>query len=363
MTDNLREQCNLILSGHHTPTPSELFTAMAEWCSKNKVQHDVYGEGELIQSFENKIAKLLGYEAGLFVMTGTLTQVTVLDLVCRKKGNKLVGMHETSHIIRHESQNYQLQQRFHVSTLGNRYRPWKVNDLISTPDELSAVLYELPMREIGGQLLSWQELQEIKSHCNQNNIHLHMDGARLWETAAFYNKTYDEIAAGFDTAYVSLYKGLGGLGGSLLLGDKSFIELASKWMKRQGGNVYHRTPYIVSAAMQFDQRLAQMPSLFERTKQLYSLIAQYPQFSLNPVQPQANMLHLILPFDYETAIQIRDELAQEQKIWLGNPQVTGNPNQSLIEWYVGDTLLKLDDTRLIELLDWLNRKSVLLSQV
>ncbi|EHV9837820.1 threonine aldolase, partial [Vibrio vulnificus] len=220
MTDNLRSQCNLILSGHYTPTPAETFSKMANWCKKNNIQHDIYGEGELIQNFEQKLAKLLGYEAGLFVMSGTLTQPTVLDLVCRNKRNTLVGMHETSHIIRHESQNYQLQQRFNVSLLGNRYRPWTIDDLLSCPDELAAVLYELPMREIGGQLLSWHELEEIKSYCNKKGIHLHMDGARLWETAAFYKKQYHEIAAGFDTTYVSLYKGIGGLGGSILLGDK-----------------------------------------------------------------------------------------------------------------------------------------------
>lgn len=357
MTDNLRSQCNLILSGHHKPKPAELFSKMSIWCEENDIQHDIYGEGELIHNFEKKIAELLGYEAGLFVMTGTLTQVTVLDLVCRKKRNPLVGMHETSHIIRHENQNYQIQQRFSISTIGNRYQPWTVEDLVSSPDDLAVVLYEIPMREIGGQLLSWSELESIKSYCSQNNIHLHMDGARLWETAAFYQKEYHEITAGFDTTYVSLYKGLGGLGGAILLGDKAFIELAKKWMKRQGGNVYHKTPYIVSAAMQFTQRLAQMPELFERTKHLYQLIKKYPKFSLNPVQPQANMLHLILPFDYETSVQLRNKLAIDKKIWLGTPQTTSNPNQSLIEWYIGDTLLHLEDARLLEVLNWLNSKS------
>ncbi|OED92339.1 threonine aldolase family protein [Vibrio breoganii] len=357
MTNNLRAECDLILSSHHTPTPAELFSQMATWCENNDIQHDVYGEGDLIQNFEAKIAKLLGYQAGLFVMTGTLTQPTVLDLVCRQKRNKLVGMHETSHILRHENQNYQLQQRFNVLNLGNRYRPWKVDDLASCPDELSAVLYELPMREIGGQLLPWDDLQAIKAYCKENNIHLHMDGARLWESAAFYDKPYHEIAAGFDTTYVSLYKGLGGLGGSILLGDESFIALARKWMQRQGGNVYHRTPYVVSAAMQFEQRLEQMPALYRRTKEIYTLLEAFPQFTLNPVEPQANMLHLILPFDYETAVEIRDQLAKEQGVWLGDPQVTGNPQQSMIEWYVGDTLFNLDDSRLSAIFEWLASKA------
>ncbi|GAD79519.1 threonine aldolase family protein [Vibrio ezurae] len=357
MTQHLQDQCNLFLYGHHEPTPAETYAQMAKWCEENDIHHDVYGSGELIQSFEEKVAKLLGYEAGLFVITGTMAQVTALDLACRNKRNPLVAMHESSHIVRHENQNYQLQQRFTVATLGNRYQPWTVDDLKNCPDELAAVLYELPMREIGGQLLPWAELEKIKSHCQDHNIHLHMDGARLWESAAYYQKPYHEISAGFDSAYVSLYKGLGGLGGAVLLGEDAFIKRAKRWMQRQGGNVVHRSPYIVSAAMQFDQRLAQMPALFERTKQLYALISQYPKFAITPTQPQANMLHLILPFDHKTALEVRDQLASEHKVWLGFPQVTGNPNQSVVEIYVGDTLLNLDDDRFIEILDWLNNKA------
>lgn len=356
MSDDLRSQCTLVIPGHKEISPADHFSQMAAWCEQNNVQHDIYGDGDLIQSFEKKVADLLGYEAGLFVMTGTLTQITVMDLVARLKNNPIVGMHETSHIMRHEGQNYQLQQRFNILPLGNRYRPWTLEDLKEWPDQFAGVLYELPMREIGGQLPSWQELESIKSYCQQQDIHLHMDGARLWESTAYYGKAYRDIAQGFNSTYVSLYKGLNGLGGSMLLGDKDFITLASKWMKRQGGNVYHRTPYVVSGAMQFDERLALMPTLFERTKQVYSIFNDYPQFAMVPKQPQSNMLHLILPVNYEKAVSLRDTLAREQGIWIGRPQITGHPEQALIEWYVGDTLLELADDKLRSILDWLTER-------
>lgn len=202
------------------------------------------------------------------------------------------------------------------------------------------------MREIGGQLPSWQELEAIKAHCAENDIHLHMDGARLWEAAAYYQKEYRDIAAGFDTTYVSLYKGINGLGGSMLLGSKAFIELASMWMKRQGGNLYHRTPYVVSAAMQFDERLAKLPALFERTQQVYKIIEEFPQLAVSPAQPQSNMLHLILPFSYDKVKELQRKLALEEGIWFGNPQVTAHPNQSIVEWYVGDQLLHVEDDQL-----------------
>lgn len=346
MSTELKQQCHTHLPGNREDSPAEHFAKMAKWCEDNNVKHDVYGEGETIQAFEQKVADLLGYEAGLFVVTGTMTQPTVLELVTKQKRNPVVAMHPSSHIYVHERQGYQLQNRFNILPIGNPYQPWKLSDLTAWPDEIAAVLYELPMREIGGQLPSWQELESIKAHCAENDIHLHMDGARLWEAAAYYQKEYRDIAAGFDTTYVSLYKGINGLGGSMLLGSKAFIELASMWMKRQGGNLYHRTPYVVSAAMQFDERLAKLPALFERTQQVYKIIEEFPQLAVSPAQPQSNMLHLILPFSYDKVKELQRKLALEEGIWFGNPQVTAHPNQSIVEWYVGDQLLHVEDDQL-----------------
>ena len=272
---------------------------MAEWCEQQNIHHDTYGDGEFIGGFETKVAGLLGYEAAVFVITGTMNQPTVLEIACQEKRNPLIAMHESSHILRHERQGYQLQNRFNMLPVGNVFRTWNVDDLQAWPDEIAAALYELPMREIGGQLPECEELEAIKQYSNEQSIHLHMDGARLWECGACNQKPYSEIAKGFDSAYVSLYKGLNGLGGSQLLGDKEFVAKASAWMKRQGGNVYHRTPYVVSAAMQFDQRVAQMPALYEHTRQICQISLDYPQLKVNPQQPQVNMFHLYLPVSYE----------------------------------------------------------------
>ncbi|MCA4011741.1 threonine aldolase [Vibrio vulnificus] len=353
MKKDLRAHCHTIIAGNHEHSPAEHFYAMAKWCEEHQVKHDVYGDGEFINSFQQKVADLLGFEAGLFVITGTMTQATALELVCRKKRNPVVAMHESSHIYRFERQGYQLQNRFSILPLGDMFRPWTAKDLNAWPDEISAVLYELPMRELGGQLPSWDELNDIKAECEHRDIHLHMDGARLWECAAYYQKSYKEIATGFQSAYVSLYKGINGLGGSLLLGDKQFIEQASIWMKRQGGNVYHRTPYVVSAAMQFDQQLAQMPALFARTQQIYQILREFPQLAVSPYEPHANMLHLIVPLSVENAIELRDRVAEQKGIWLGHPQTTQHPDQSIFEWYVGDRLLNIADDQLREVLAYL----------
>ncbi|MES2048589.1 MAG: beta-eliminating lyase-related protein [Pseudomonadota bacterium] len=348
----LRASCHTILPGHRQPSPAETFSAMAQWCETNQIKHDTYGEGELVQQFEEKIATLLGMPAALFCITGTMTQVTALRLACFKRRNNLVALHPSSHILKHERSNFQLLDLFKVVQLGDSYRPWTVADLQSFADPIAAVQYELPMREIGGQLPSWDELDAIKTHCQEKNIHLHMDGARLWEASSGIGRSLAEIAEGFNSVYVSFYKGIGGLGGAMLLGSEEFIAQARVWMHRQGGSVFRRSPYVVAAAMQFDQRLAAIPACFARTQWLFDCLKDYPQFTPNPAAPQSNMLHLYLPVNKAKATEVRNRIAREHGVWLfGNAVNTALPEQCMFEWYVGDQLVAMPDAEVRRALD------------
>lgn len=355
MTDaQLLMQCHTVLPGHRARSPAEMFAAMAAWCETHHVAHDVYGNGELIEQFENKIAALLGFEAAVFCISGTMAQVTALRLACEDRGSSLAALHPTSHILVHEKSNYQLLGHFQAVQTGDRQRPWTADDLRAIPDKLGAVAMEVPMREIGGQNPSWSELEAIKAHCHERGAHLHMDGARLWEATAAYGRSPREVAAGFDSAYVSLYKGIGGLGGAMLAGSASFVARAAEWFRRQGGNVIHRSPYVVSAAMQFDERMAAMPAYFRRTQWLYDLLRDYPALRPNPASPQANMLHVHLPVSRERALEIRNRVAAEHRVWLfGRAAHAALPNTAVVELYVGDNLLALPDERVAQAFDLL----------
>ncbi|TFW32780.1 threonine aldolase family protein [Massilia horti] len=352
MTDTeLLARCHTVFPGHRARRPAEMFAEMAAWCEANDVEHDVYGAGTLIQQFEQKVAALLGFEAAVFCISGTMTQPTALRLACEDRGSRLVALHPTSHMLVHEKSNYQLLGHFHALQVGDRHCPWSLDDLRAVPDLLGAVALEVPMREIGGQNPPWDELEAIKAHCRERGAHLHMDGARLWESAAAFGKPYAEIAAGFDSVYVSLYKGIGGLGGAVLAGSRQFVDRAAEWFRREGGNLIHRSPYIVAAAMQFDQRLAAMPAYFQRTRDLYEALRAHPEIKVNPREPQANMLHLHLPVRRERALAIRNRLAEEHGIWMFNRvNHAALPDTSYVEIYVGDNLLAMSDDRLREAL-------------
>src|SRR5205823_12945610 len=127
-------------------------------------------------------------------------------------------------------------------------------------------------------------------------VKLHLDGARLWEAREFYApKTLAEIAALFDSVYVSFYKGIGALAGAMLLGSQDFIGEARVWRRRQGGTLVQLHPLVASAAMRFDDQLAKMPAYRRRAREFAAALAAIDGVVVEPQPPEVNLFHVHFP--------------------------------------------------------------------
>ena len=116
-------------------------------------------------------------------------------------------------------------------------------DLEEVAEYAAALLIELPQREIGGRLPAWDDLVAQTALARSHGAAVHLDGARLLESLPFYGRTAAEVAALFDSVYVSLYKGLGGIAGCLLAGDEQLVAEAREWRHRHGGTLFELWPY------------------------------------------------------------------------------------------------------------------------
>ncbi|MQR00604.1 threonine aldolase family protein [Glaciimonas soli] len=344
----LRKQSQVVFPGFHSPSPAEEFRAIAAWCEANNVEHDVYGEGELLSGFEQKIATLLGKPAAVFMPSGVMAQLIAVQMWAEQSALPRFGLHPTSHLIGHEEQAYQALLKLHGVPVGNRLTPMLAADLDAIKQDLACLLVELPIRCAGGQLPSWEQLQALKDKARERDIALHMDGARLWESRAFYGKTYAEIADGFDSVYVSMYKGIGGIAGAVLLGDEKFIANARIWQRRMGGTLVHQSPMVASAAMHFDARLAQMDACLQRAQALAEGLQALPGIRVNPAIPQTNMMHIYFDAHHDKVMAARDKIAEEEKHWVvGTVQAAEVPGWSTTELYVGDNLLALSNAQVL----------------
>lgn len=339
----LRAGCRRV-HGQLRATPAELLEETAAWCRERDVEFDVYGEGALIEDFERDVAARLGFEAARFMPSGSMAQPIALRIWCEEARCKHFGMHPSAHVELHEERGYAHLHGLRATLVGPAQSPLLAEHLAAVPERLAALLVELPIREAGGQLPSWEQLEQLKTTAAERGVRLHLDGARLWECAPAYDRALAEITRGFDSAYVSFYKGIGALPGAMLLGAREFIEQAKLWQRRQGGNLYTLTLAAATAAMRFEQQLARMPRWHERARSLGRTLAQQPGVRVLPDPPQTNLFHVFLDLDPEAALEARDRVAREHGLWLFEyAGLTERPATCRFEYTIADALLDISD--------------------
>jgi threonine aldolase len=209
---------------------------------------DLYGEGELVEGFEQRVAGLLGKDAAALLPSGTMTQQIALRIHCDRRRIDTVAFHPTCHLELHEHAGYAHLHGLKPELVGDRDRLIELADLEGLQAPIGALLLELPQREIGGRLPEWDDLVAQIEWARSRDVATHLDGARIWEAAPYYERPHAEVAALFDTVYVSLYKGLGGFAGSLLAGPEELVAEARVWRRRQGGALFNLYPLVAAAS-------------------------------------------------------------------------------------------------------------------
>jgi threonine aldolase len=188
---------------------------------------------------------------------------------------------------------------------------------------------ELPQREIGGLLPEWDDLVAQAAWTRERGIALHLDGARLWEAAPFYERSYAEIAGLFDSVYVSFYKGLGALAGAALAGDAELIAEARVWQRRHGGNVVTLHPFVVSAELALAERLSRIPAYRDHARALAAALATVDRIEIVPDPPQTPLFHILLRGERERLADAALSVAEERKVFLfADPSPTTSPRWS-----------------------------------
>jgi threonine aldolase len=220
------------------PTP-----AMRATMAEAIVGDDVYGEDPTVIELEQRVAALLGHEAGLFVPSGSLGNQLGMRLLVRP-GQELV-CDSLAHVARAE-----LGAAAVLS--GITFRTWRatrglldvdaVRSLIA-PDagpylvSTVAIAVENTHNFGGGTVQPVEQLAAVQQLARAHGLALHLDGARLWNAHVATGVPLRQLAAGFDTVSVCLSKGLGAPVGSVLVSTAERIAEARVWRKRYGAGM------------------------------------------------------------------------------------------------------------------------------
>jgi len=311
---------------------------------------DRYGEGEFVEAFERRVGELFAAEAAALLPSGTMAQQIALRIHCDRRGVSTVGFHPTCHLELHEHGGYAHLHGLKAELIGDRDRLIVLDDLEALRAPIGALLLELPQREIGGRLPEWEDLLAQIQWARERGIATHLDGARIWEAAPYYGRAYSEIGALFDTVYVSLYKGLCGLAGSVLAGPDSVIAEARVWRRRHGGALSSLFPFAASAQRGLDELIPQMPLFLAHARALAGALTQLSGIVVVPNPPQTPLFHVHLRGDLHTLQERGLDVAEERRVWLFHRLVPSVlPDVNVIELNVGEPALEISPGEAAEL--------------
>jgi threonine aldolase len=349
--EDLRGRCERSLNWHGTPNAAEVIAAIP-----TDLGIDRYGKGGAVEALEARICELLGKPAAVFMPSGTMAQQIAIRIHADRAGVRTFGFHPTCHLELHEDKAYQRLHALIGLPTGDARSILTLDDLTAITEPLGAFLFELPQREIGGRLPVWPELEGQVAHLRGRGIAVHLDGARLWECTPHYGKTPAEIAALFDSVYVSFYKGLGALAGCCLAGEADVIAEARAWRTRHGGTLFGMWPNAASANAALDLRLPLFPRYYEHALAIAEALRGVEEVEVVPDPPQTPMMHLHLRVGEEQFLNSARRIAEDQGIFTWPRSfATDTPSIRRVELTVGDATLTFSPDEVAKIVEDLVR--------
>jgi threonine aldolase len=285
---------------------------------------DVYGDfgssptQSHLRRFEAEVATYLEMGDALFLPSGVMAANIVLSIAKSKAkvDARSFICHYSSHLILHERNAWKELLSLHAIVIppdegaevqqAVSFEAFQQALAFSSEVTPIAAILECPHREMGGKITSIEDIRRISALCRERGIHLHMDGARLWEASVAYGDL-PSLCSLFDSVYVSMYKGLGGLTGAMLLGSNSYIEEARPWLRRCGGNLFSLLPYFLSSWQGFQLHKGAFPAHLEQLSKLVREVSAALQqeqegvssdesalIRFDPVEPVVPLIHVYL---------------------------------------------------------------------
>ncbi|MEU9350293.1 aminotransferase class I/II-fold pyridoxal phosphate-dependent enzyme [Streptomyces griseoloalbus] len=301
---------------------------------------DIYGDG-VVEALERRVAGLLGTEAAAFFPTGTMAQQVALRCWAGRTGDPAVAVHALSHPEVHERNALSRVSGLRPVRITSEPRLPTAAEVRDFEEPFGALMLELPLRDAGFVLPTWEELTEVVDAARERDAVVHFDGARLWECTEHFGRPLEEIAGLADSVYVSFYKSLNAYGGAALAGPATLVEEAKAWRHRYGGNVFQQFPTALSALVGLDRELPRLPEYVTHARVVAAALreglaaAGLPWSRVHPEVPHTHDFQVWLPYDAEVVAEAAIRSAEETgTVLFANHWHQKGPGLACTEVYV-----------------------------
>lgn len=271
--------------------------AMREAMYNAEVGDDVYHEDPTINRLQEMAAERLGKEAAIFVPSGTMGNVASVLAHAGRGETVIVG--NQSHIYHYEVGG--------ASTLGGSpmvvvptepdgmLNPYEVqinisdgSDEHSSPTALLCI--ENTHNRCGGAVLRSEQVEQLTKLAHQHGLKVHMDGARVFNAAVALGIPASTLVRTVDSVMFCLSKGLSAPVGSMVVGNRAFIQRVHRMRKVLGGGMRQAGILAAAGIVALEQMVDRLAEDHETGKQLAYGLAEFPQIDINVDRVKTNMV-------------------------------------------------------------------------
>jgi threonine aldolase len=268
---------------------------MREAMAAAPVGDDQYGEDPTSNALQERIAKLLGKEAALWLPSGTMANQVALRTLTRPGDDVIVS--RESHAVWHETGAGAANAGVQFTEIGER-GVFTAEGFVAACKPRNHVIYppttlveiENTQNRAGGVIFPQAEIERICAAAREREIATFLDGARLWNVAAASQRPLAELAAPFDLVAVALSKGLGAPGGSLLAGARALIDRAIRYRRMSGGAMRQVGIFAAAGLYALDHHLERLTEDHANARLIAERLAKCPRVRIDLRTAETNIL-------------------------------------------------------------------------
>ena len=270
-------------------------SAMRAAMAAAEVGDDVFGDDPTVNALQQRIAALLGFEAALFVPSGTQSNLVAIMSHCQRGDEYIVG--QMAHTYRWEGGGAAVLGSVQPQPIAHQADgTLALADIAAAikPDDAHFAKSRLLCLEntIGGKALALPYLADATGLARSRGLATHLDGARLFNAATALGgdprRRAREIAQHFDSVSVCFSKGLGAPVGSALCGSRDFIARAHRWRKVAGGGMRQAGVLAAAALHALEHHVERLAEDHANARRLAEGLARLPGVTVEP--PQSNIV-------------------------------------------------------------------------
>lgn len=289
--------------------------AMRAAALEARVGDDVFGDDPTVNALQSRLADELGFASGLFVSSGTQSNLLALMAHCERGDEYLVG--SEAHTYKYEGGGAAVLGSIQPQPIPQAADGTLPLDLVARAIKPEGDSHFARSRLLalentwGGRVIPRTYIAEAAALARDHGLGFHLDGARLFNAAIAEGVDAREIVRPFDSVSVCFSKGLGAPIGSMLLGSTALIDRARRWRKVLGGGWRQAGLLAAMADHALDHHVRRLADDHRRAKDLADALRQIPQLQVDG--PHTNMVFVTVPAD---RVQALDAFMQQREIRL-----------------------------------------------